>query len=213
MDEHLLWQGRRLMEQTAVALERNGFKTVLCDTAPAAVDYLLQEADEARTVGLGGSMSLTELGMLSRLEAAGKTVLSHSRPGLSPVERRLVMQQQLGCDLFLSGTNALTLQGQLVNIDASGNRVGAMTFGPQKVIVVAGVNKLCHTLDGALRRLREAVAPPNARRLGFETPCARTGVCSDCHSPQRICRVTTIIERCPRATDLRICLVNANLGY
>lgn len=213
MDEHRRWQQRRLLEQAAAALERNGFKTTLCETRAAAVAALLQEAAAATTVGCGGSVSLVELGVMERLEAAGKTVLFHNRPGLSPQERRQVMQQQLGCDLFLSGTNALTIQGQLVNVDASGNRVGAMAFGPGKVVVVAGANKLCLSLDGALRRLREVAAPTNARRLGFDTPCARTGICSDCQAPQRICRITTIIERCPRAVDLRVCLVNDSLGY
>lgn len=213
MDEHVLWQQRRLLEQAAAALDRNGFKTTLCDSRADAVAWLLNEAVEAKTVGCGGSMSLTELGIMEQLEAAGKTVLFHNRPGISPEERRSIMQQQLGCDLFLSGTNALTLQGHLVNVDATGNRVAAMTFGPRKVIVVAGANKLCLNLEGALRRVREKAAPPNARRLGFDTPCAKTGLCADCHSPMRICRITTIIERCPRATDLKICLVNTPLGY
>jgi hypothetical protein len=125
----------------------------------------------------------------------------------------VIMRRQLTCDLFLTGTNALTLSGCLVNIDATGNRVGSMLFGPKKVIVVAGRNKL---VDGdiadALKRIKEWSSPPNARRLNFNTPCAKTGFCCDCNSPERICRITTIIDRKPRQTDLRVLVVNEEMG-
>jgi len=137
----------------------------------------------------------------------------HVRQDLSPEERIAVMRRQLTCDLFLTGCNAVTLSGCLVNIDATGNRVASMSFGPKKVIVVAGRNKL---VDGdvaaAVKRVKERTSPPNARRLGFNTPCATSGFCSDCNSPDRICRITTIIERKPRLTDLRVLVVNEDLG-
>ncbi len=213
MDEHQRWHRRSLLEQAAVALERNGFATTVCESREEAVAYLKGEADEAQTLGFGGSMTLADMDLVGLFEGAGKKTLVHGRSGYSPEQRRGVMQDQLNCDLFFTSTNALTLQGHLVNIDATGNRVGAMAFGPQRVVVVAGVNKVCHSLESALRRVKEVACPPNARRLGFDTPCAKTGLCSDCNSPERICRITTIIERKPRATDLRICLVNEQLGY
>jgi len=213
MDENMRWHRRRLMEQAAAGLERNGFKVVLFDDRQAALEWLSTEADDAATVGIGGSMTLLELGLVARMEEAGKTVLFHGRPEAGLDERRRIMQEQLSCDLFLSSTNALTVGGHLVNIDASGNRVCAMAFGPRKVVVIAGANKIVADIDSALKRVREVACPPNARRLGFDTPCAKTGLCSDCNSPQRICRITTIIERRPRATDLTVCLVNENLGY
>jgi L-lactate utilization protein LutB len=213
MDENLRWHRRRLMEQTAAALEKNGFQTVLFDDRQRALEWLCAEAERAATVGIGGSMTLVELGLIDRLEAAGKTVLFHSRPELAQEERRQIMQEQLDCDLFVSSTNALTVGGHLVNIDATGNRVGAMAFGPRKVVVVAGSNKISMNIESALKRVKEVACPPNARRLGFDTPCAKTGLCNDCNSPQRLCRITTIIERRPRATDLQVCLINENLGY
>jgi hypothetical protein len=213
MDENLRWHRRRLMEQAAAALEKNGFKTVLFDDRQRALEWLCTEAEGAENIGIGGSMTIVELGLIARLEAAGKTVLFHSRPELAQEERRQIMQEQLDCDLFLSSTNALTVGGHLVNIDATGNRVCSMAFGPRKVVVVAGSNKIAMSVESALRRVKEVACPPNARRLGFDTPCAKTGLCNDCSSPQRICRITTIIERRPRATDLQICLINENLGY
>jgi hypothetical protein len=100
-----------------------------------------------------------------------------------------------------------------VNIDATGNRAASMFFGPQKVIVVAGRNKLVDgDINDAVRRIKGCSAPPNARRLKFKTPCAETGFCCDCNSPERICRVTTIIDRRPRQTDLRVLVVNEDMG-
>jgi hypothetical protein len=108
----------------------------------------------------------------------------------------------------------LTLNGELVNIDATGNRVAAMFFGPRKVIVVAGRNKL---VDGsphdAIDRVKNWATPPNSKRLNFKTPCSATGFCSDCSSPDRLCRVTSIIDRKPRFTDIHVLVVNADLGF
>jgi hypothetical protein len=148
-----------------------------------------------------------------KLREMGKELLIHSEPGLTTEERRGIMRRQLTCDLFLTGTNAVTLSGCLVNIDATGNRVASMIFGPKKVIVVAGRNKL---VDGdiadAVKRIKSCSSPLNARRLNFNTPCAKTGFCCDCNLPDRICRVTTIIDRKPRQTDLRVLVVNVEMG-
>ncbi len=213
MDENLRWHQRQLMEKTASALDKNGFSTALFESCDEAVNFILESAAGSESVGFGGSMTLAQLDLPGRLAAVGKDTLVHGRPGLTAEQRREVMQQQLNCDLFLTSTNALTLQGQLVNIDATGNRVGSMFFGPKRVIVVAGVNKIAADLDSALVRIKNVVAPPNARRLGFATPCAKTGLCSDCDSPQRICRITTILDRRPRATEMLVCLINESLGY
>jgi hypothetical protein len=125
-----------------------------------------------------------------------------------------IMRRQLTCDLFLSGSNALTLSGELVNIDATGNRVAAMFFGPRKVIIVVGRNKLVDgTVYDAINRVKNWATPPNSKRLNFKTPCASTGFCSDCNTPDRLCRVTTVIDRKPRFTDVRVLVVNADLGF
>lgn len=213
MDENLRWHSRQLMEHAAAALKKNGFSVALFDSREEALPFLQQEAATAATVGFGGSMSLEELGLPALLEKAGKKALIHGRQGLTGEERRQIMQEQLACDLFFTSTNALTLTGHLVNIDATGNRVCSMAFGPQKVIVVAGANKIAADLEAALKRVKEVASPANARRLGYDTPCAKTGLCSDCNSPQRICRITTILEKKPRLTDITVCLINENLGY
>jgi hypothetical protein len=143
----------------------------------------------------------------------GKEILNHGLSGLTPEERMTIMRRQLTCDLFLTGTNAVTLSGWLVNIDGNGNRVAAMFFGPKKVIVVAGRNKIVDgDLQDAIDRIKNWASPPNAKRLNYNTPCAKTGFCSNCNSPERICRVTTIIDRKPRVMDIRVLVVNEDMG-
>ena len=207
------WTFERKCERAVEALARNGFPAVYCKTGQEAIDYIIGEAAEASSIGFGGSMSVADLKVADRLMELGKELLIHYAAGLTPEERLAIMRRQLNCDLFLTGTNALTLSGCLVNIDATGNRVGSMLFGPKKVIVVAGRNKLVNgSIDEAIKRVKDWAAPPNAKRLGFKTPCASSGFCSDCHAPDRICRITTIIDRKPRHTDLRVLVVNADLG-
>lgn len=207
------WTCEQKCRTAVAALEKNGFTALYCPSGKEASDYIVAEAADAGSVGFGGSMSVVDLQVIDRLGAMGKELLIHGAPGLSLEERVAIMRRQLTCDLFLSGTNALTLGGWLVNIDATGNRVGAMLFGPQKVIVVAGRNKLVDGgVEEAIARIKEWASPPNARRLSYKTPCATTGFCSDCNSPDRICRVTTVIDRKPRLTDLRVLVVNEDLG-
>ncbi|GAB4275980.1 MAG: lactate utilization protein [Deferrisomatales bacterium] len=206
------WEVERRLQAAAKALEANGFPVWVAPDAAAAATRVEQEADGARTVGFGGSVSLVEMELPDRMARAGKECLIHGAPGLSPEERVAVMRRQLTCDLFVTGANAVTLDGKLVNVDATGNRVGAMTFGPKKVVAVAGVNKLADDVHAAMKRIKDWAAPPNARRLGFKTPCAETGFCSDCRSPDRICRVVHILERRPRLTDFTVILVAEPLG-
>jgi L-lactate utilization protein LutB len=213
-EELVTWTHEQKCRTTVESLDKNGFRALYCATPQEAFDYIVAEAAEVGSVGFGGSMSITGLGVEACLREQGKEILNHSAPGLSRDERVEVMRRQLTCDLFLSGCNALTLSGELVNIDATGNRVAAMFFGPRKVIVVAGRNKLVDgTAQDAIVRVKSWASPPNAKRLNFNTPCARTGFCSNCNSPDRICRVTTVIDRKPRMTDLHVLVVNADMGF
>ena len=209
----VIWSHEQKCRKVVESLEKNGFSALYCPTAAEAREYLLAEAEEAESIGFGGSLSIAELQVIDPLQEAGKELLIHAAPGLSLEERLTVMRRQLTCDLFLTGTNAVTLSGFLVNIDATGNRVAAMFFGPRKVIVVAGRNKIVEgDAADALRRVKSWATPPNAKRLNFNTPCATTGFCSDCNSPERLCRVATILERKPRFTDIRVLVVNEELG-
>jgi hypothetical protein len=194
-------------------LNERHFTAVYCPTAKDAATYILKEAKDAKTVGFGGSLSVAGLLLEEPLAKAGKTLLNHGRPDLTPEQKRETMRAELTCDLFLTGTNAVTTDGCLVNIDGNGNRVAAMIFGPAKVIVVAGRNKIVDgDVNDAYLRVKNIAAPMNAMRLGKATPCAKTGFCADCDSPQRICHATTIIDSKPGATDLRVLVVNEDMG-
>ncbi len=212
--ELVSWSHEQKCEKAVESLGKNGFTAVYCRTARQAFDYIVKESESAQTVGFGGSMSVVDLGVQARLAEQGKEILNHSAAGLDREERLAVMRRQLTCDLFLSGANAVTLSGILVNVDATGNRVGSMLFGPKQVIVVAGRNKL---VDGdvaaAVKRVKDFACPPNAKRLNFNTPCAKTGFCCDCNSPERICRITTVIDRKPRLTDMHVLVVNEEMGF
>ena len=207
------WTHEQKCEKAVEALGQNGFTAVYCRTALAAAEYIMKEAADARSVGFGGSRTVTDLGVQAKLEEQGKEILNHGTPGLSPEEKMDIMRRQLICDLFLTSSNAVTLNGWLVNIDGNGNRVAALTFGPKKVIVVAGRNKLVDgDLQAAINRVKNYASPPNAKRLNLNTPCAKTGFCSNCNSPDRICRITTVIDRKSKAMDIRVLIVNEDLG-
>ena len=212
-DDLVRWSYEQKCEKAVEALRQNGFTAVYCKSSQEAHDYIMREAADAQTVGFGGSRTIVDLGVQEKLEEEGREILNHSVPGLTPEEKMAIMRRQLTCDLFLASANAITLAGSLVNIDGNGNRVAALTFGPKKVIVVAGRNKL---VDGdtaaAIQRVKNWASPPNARRLNCNTPCAKTGFCSNCSSPERICRITTVIDRKPRVMDFRVVIVNEDLG-
>ena len=206
------WQQKCL--RTVESLGKNGFAATYCTTVDEARRRILDEAADAASVAFGGSMTIAGMGIEQLLKEQGKEILNHADPGLSREAKMEVMRRGLTADLYLCGTNAITVSGELINIDATGNRVAAMFFGPKKVIVVAGRNKLVDgSVDEAIMRVKQWATPPNARRLNFNTPCATTGFCSNCNSPDRLCRVTTIIDRKPRFTDLQVLVVNADLGF
>ena len=185
------------LERTAEALRRRGFDAVCCATRAAAAAYVMALAEDAATVGQGGSMTLKELGLPEALAAAGK----------APARRADV-------DLFLLSANALIRDGRLVNVDGNGNRVAASINGPRRVCYVVGRNKLvAGGVDDALARVKRCACPPNCRRLGKKTPCAATGVCADCDSPDRICKVTVVFDRRPTGVACTVVLVDEDLGY
>jgi L-lactate utilization protein LutB len=213
MSENLNWCYEQKCKMVVKSLQKNGFESVYCQSKQEAYENIIYEAQNANSVGLGGSMTVEELQLMPEFIKMGKELLQRDLPGLSSAEQLAIRRRHLTCDLFLTSSNAITLAGQLVNVDGVGNRVGAMTFGPQKVIVVAGRNKIVEDLDAALKRIKDIAAPANAHRLNKQLPCALTGFCSDCNSPERICRVTVILDRMPSLSDIRVLVVNDDMGY
>ncbi len=213
MNEVRQWHNEKRLKRTVNALKENGFEAVYVSTKTDALKEVLNCVPKNALIGVGGSITVRELGIIDALSQRGHRIAEHWSSDLAPDERMDIRRQQLTSDVFLTSSNAITESGQLVNIDGAGNRVAAMIFGPKKVIVIAGVNKIVKNLKEALDRVNSVAAPMNAKRLNRKTPCAVTGKCTDCRSPERICNVTTIINRKLVRTDITIILVDEILGY
>ena len=204
-------RGRRAAE----ALKRRDFNAHYVETQDKAREMILKEVPPGATVGVGGSVTIRGLKVLEALKARGHKIFDHWEVPRDPRDESFIVRRaQQTSDVFLASTNAITLEGQLVNIDGAGNRVNALAFGPKKAIVVVGINKIAANLDSALRRIKEVAVPLNCRRLNISPPCIQAGKCVDCRVPQRTCRITTIIEwKPPFFSDYLVIIVGENLGY
>ncbi|GAB4371097.1 MAG: lactate utilization protein [Deltaproteobacteria bacterium] len=206
-----LWQLEVRGKKCVEALRKNGFDAAYHPTIESVRERVLEECDKAETIGFGGSTSIAEMGIYDALAGSGKTLFDHGRVA-GKEEKAVARRGQLTCDLFLSGTNAVTLDGCLVNLDMNGNRTNAMTFGPKKIVVVAGGQKVVGGVSEAIRRIKSVAAPRNTKRLKLSTPCATSGFCENCDSPQRICRVYSIIERKPPHSDITVLVCGEPMG-
>jgi L-lactate utilization protein LutB len=213
MDEIVASYIKNMVERTASALVDRGFRAIVAAGMEEAREQVLGLIPPGARVGVGGSVSVRELGIVDALRERGQTIYEDWGPQQAQPKEFDYRKAHLTCDVFLASSNAITSDGDLVNTDGVGNRVAAMIFGPQKVIVVAGHNKIVPDLDSAIQRIKNVAAPLNAKRLDLAVPCAKTGYCVDCSAPDSICRVTTIISRKPRRTDITVVLVCEQLGY
>ncbi len=213
MTEFQKWYQNMQVERTMKALKKNNFDARFAVNAHDALGEIFKMIPEGATVGVGGSLTLNQIGFFDEARRHPIKLMNSAVPGISPEEALKMRREMLLADIYLSSSNAVTEDGQLYNIDATGNRVGAMMFGPGKVILVCGVNKIVKDIDEAQRRVQEWVAPMNARRLGLKTPCAETGECADCASPQRICNIYAVLAKKPLRTDMTILLVGEQLGF
>jgi len=210
------WHLQKKIERTLAALRKNGFDVIYIPTRKEAVAKVLELIPSNALVGVGGSVTVRELGLLKILKSRGNKIADHweaRHKKLAPEEVMKVRKLLLNSDVLLTSTNAVTEKGHLVNIDHAGQRVAAMIFGPKKVIIVTGVNKIVMDVDEALERIKNVAAPMNAKRLNMNVPCTVSGFCTDCDSQDRICNVTTIIERRPVHTDISVILIGEMLGY
>lgn len=212
MDEFVQNHRKIMIETTVESLKKHGFDAHFFQTGKEAADFIMSAASDCRTVGIAGTHSVRALGIVPMLEQAGKTLYDHWQLMGTP-EELPCRKNQMQADLFLTSTNALTMTGEIVNREGCGNRTNAMTFGPGKVIIVAGRNKIVPHLDAAIDRIEEVAAPVRAMSLNRKTPCVKTGHCMDCDSPERICRITSIIHRKPMVTEICVLIVNEDLGY
>lgn len=199
------------VERTLSALKKNNIDASYFENLDAAVEALLNDIDLTETIGIGGSVTVKTLGIPDKLLQRGNKIFYHWLE-TTPEKMTEARRNAMTADIYISSTNALTQKGQLINIDGVGNRVAAMIYGPKKVILICGINKIVKDIDQALEYIK-ANTYKNATRLGLKTPCAVTGKCNDCDSPQRMCSVTTIIDKKPRETDLKVIIIGEELGF
>jgi hypothetical protein len=216
VNEMLAWSHKKRLEAVSKKLEARGFKVLLAANREEARAQLmtLLTPQTVKTIGFGGSMTVSVLNVQPELATAGKTLLDHGNPDLSFEDKMAVMRAQLTSDVFVSSVNALTEDGILVNIDGNGNRVAAMIFGPKQVVLVISRNKLVTDVHAGLERIAKVAGPTNAYRLNRKTPCHTTGVCSHCSGacPESICRMTTLIKQPSANTPTTIILVDDDMG-
>lgn len=197
------------VQELSERLKKNGYQVRLFQTAAQARQYLLEAIDPKETVGIGGCMSVKDLGLDQALRQRGNAVRWHWEEEDANAARRAAN----AADVYLCSANAVTEKGQIVNIDGFGNRLAATLYGPKKVYMIVGENKLADTLDAAMDRIKNVSCPRNAKRLNLKTPCAVLGRCTDCSSPDRMCHATLILDRKPNAHPMEILLVAQELGY
>ncbi len=213
-NEHRKAHARILGMQVATQCGKKGFHAEYVDSSEEALEKVLSLIPEKTSVGISGSVSVREIGAVEALQKRGNLVVQHWDPSLkTPEERTKRLLEEISCEVHLTGTNAITKDGMLVNIDGTGNRVAAMSWGPGKIIFIVGINKICPDLETAIRRVRDAATPPNALRLKVDTPCAKTGYCVNCDSPNRVCRALLVLERPTLGRESHVIIVGEPLGY
>jgi len=198
------------------ALEANNFEVFLADNAAAAKKIVLEEIipkSGAKSISWGGSMTFTGTGLYDELKNAKDLQVLDVYDKTIPVEAMMERRRQaLLVDLFITGSNAVTETGSLVNLDMTGNRVAALTFGPKSVIVLVGRNKVVPDLEQAMLRIKNYAAPVNSMRLDKKTPCIKTSYCEECKSTERICNTWTITEKSYPKCRIKVVLINEDLG-
>jgi hypothetical protein len=206
------WFQEKQVERTINALKKNNFEALYVPDSKGALGEVMKQIPDGATVGVGGSVTLTQTGILDALGKRNVHLIWPAQQAKNMEERQELIRKSFSSDFFLTGTNAITEDGKLFNVDATGNRVGAMFIGPKKTIIVSGVNKIVEDIDAAEKRVKEWIAPQNAKRLAKKTPCVETGVCGDCSSPDRICNIYVTLAKKPSRTDIVIILVGEKLG-
>ncbi len=192
-------------------LKKHYFDAYYVSSADEAAQKVLELIPKTDVVSWGGSMTIDELGIKEKLLNRGNPLIDRDT-AKNPEERMGMLKQALTCDTFLMSSNAVSVDGQLVNIDGTGNRLAAMVFGPDSVVVVAGMNKVVPTADDAMKRARSVAAPMNGQRFEIDTPCNHTGQCADCTSPQSICTYLLTTRISKPAGRIKVILVGEDLG-
>lgn len=212
-NEFRIWHREKTLMEVVNALKKRDFDAEYFATIEQTNASLNNMIPPDAKIGIGGSVTIRELGIIEMFEKRGNEVVHHWKPEVTKGENREIRKKEGLADYYLTSANAITKRGDIINIDGIGNRVAHMIYGPENVIIIAGYNKIVADIESGVDRTKGIAAVINAKRTGMDTPCAETGKCVDCRVPGRICRVTTIIHYRPWQTNIKVVLVNAHLGF
>lgn len=213
MDSNVLAVREKQIAKVIENLEKNNMNGYYVKSKKDVIKLIEDLISEGQVVGCGGSMTLFECGIIDHLRSGRYEFLDRYKEGLSREEMKKVFRQSFLADAYISSTNALTEDGALYNVDGNGNRVAAMIYGPDKVIVVCGYNKIVKNVDEAIERNKSMAAPANAIRLNKNTPCAKVGYCVECKSDERICCEYTLIRRQVLKGRIHVIIIGEEAGY
>ena len=193
-------------------LRARHFEAYYCESREQALEKALELIPMGATVGWGGALSAKQIGLLDAMNNGNYNAIDRDKAP-NPEQRKQAMKRCLLADVFITGANALSMDGQMVNIDGNGNRVAPIVYGPESIIVIAGMNKVMDTLDAAMIRARTVAAPMNKQRFDLQTPCEVTGTCGDCKSEGCICNQILITRNSKPAGRIKMILVGEDLGF
>ncbi|RKD21554.1 Uncharacterised ACR, YkgG family COG1556 [Caminicella sporogenes DSM 14501] len=213
MDKNVNFVIVERIKRTIENLEKNNMKGYFVENEADALKKIEEILNEGDTVSVGGSMTLFEIGVFNLLRNGKYIFLDRYEKGLTPQQIKEIYRKSFFANVYLTSSNAITENGELYNVDGRGNRVAAMLYGPDKVIIVVGKNKIVKNLEEAILRNRNLAAPANAKRLNRNTPCAKTGYCMDCSSKDRICNEYVLIKKQLDPDRIHVIIVNKDLGY
>lgn len=213
MDYNTSWFIEKKIERTKKALEKNNYEVIVVENVAEMKEKVNEIIQDESTVSFGGSMSIVNSGLIDELRNRKINLLDRYKEGLTQEEIGKLYRESFFADYYLTSSNAITENGELVNLDGNGNRVAAMIYGPKKLVVIVGKNKIVKDLDEAYERVRNYASPINARRLNRRTPCCETGYCMDCNSNDRICNHYVVTYRQNTKGRGIVIIVKENLGY
>lgn len=213
MDKNVIWSNELKINRTIESLKKNNMNGYYAKSREELIDIIEGIVKSGSKVSCGGSMTLFETGVIEHLRCGRYEFLDRYKEGLTKEDVVDIYKKAFFADAYFVSSNAVTEKGELYNVDGNGNRVAAMLYGPDKVIVICGINKIVKDVDEAIKRNREFAAPINAKRLSRKTPCTKVGYCMDCNSPERICNEYTLIKRQNNPERIHVIFLNENIGY